>query len=264
MARPRWRLGSRCVDDLCLAEHDHHLTLVCRINFDLHWVAHPPGGTPCPSPTSCSRTTRSTPRASTARSPSRPSKHIAVLACMDARLNVYGVLGLEEGEAHVIRNAGGVVTDDEIRSLAISQRLLGTKEIVLIHHTDCGMLTFTDEEFADSSLEADTGERAGLGVGSLRRPRRRRAQLDRADQGEPVHPAHRPGPRVRVRRRHRSAARGRLGGASESAPSRAGFRADLARRRCEGGPEARRVADNAARSDAKARAAGASDLGDAP
>ena len=72
--------------------------------------------------------------------PLPPSKHIAVLACMDARLNVYGALGLEEGEAHVIRNAGGVVTDDEVRSLAISQRLLGTKEIVLIHHTDCGML----------------------------------------------------------------------------------------------------------------------------
>jgi carbonic anhydrase len=79
--------------------------------------------------------------------PLPPSKHVAVLACMDARLNVYGVLGLEEGEAHVIRNAGGVVTDDEIRSLAISQRLLGTKEIVLIPHTDCGMLTFTDDEF---------------------------------------------------------------------------------------------------------------------
>jgi carbonic anhydrase len=79
--------------------------------------------------------------------PLPPSKHVAVLACMDARINVYGVLGLEEGEAHVIRNAGGVVTDDEIRSLAISQRLLGTKEIVLVHHTDCGMLTFTDDEF---------------------------------------------------------------------------------------------------------------------
>ena len=90
--------------------------------------------------------------------PLPPAKHIAVLACMDARLNVYGALGLEEGESHVIRNAGGVVTDDEIRSLAISQRLLGTKEIVLIHHTDCGMLTFTDEDFADS-LEQDTGQR---------------------------------------------------------------------------------------------------------
>jgi carbonic anhydrase len=90
--------------------------------------------------------------------PLPPSKHIAVLACMDARLDVYRVLGLAEGEAHVIRNAGGVVTDDEIRSLAISQRLLGTKEIVLIHHTDCGMLTFTDEELL-RAIEQDTGVR---------------------------------------------------------------------------------------------------------
>src|ERR1700736_3172035 len=79
--------------------------------------------------------------------PLPPSKHVAVVACMDARLNVYGILGLKEGEAHVIRNAGGVVTDDEIRSLAISQRLLATTEIILIHHTDCGMLTFTDDSF---------------------------------------------------------------------------------------------------------------------
>ncbi len=78
--------------------------------------------------------------------PLPPAKNIAVVACMDARLNVYGMLGLEEGDAHVIRNAGGVITDDEIRSLAISQRLLGTREIILIHHTDCGMLTFTDDE----------------------------------------------------------------------------------------------------------------------
>ena len=75
--------------------------------------------------------------------PLPPSKHVAVVACMDARLDVYRILGLKDGEAHVIRNAGGVVTDDEIRSLAISQRLLGTREIILIHHTDCGMLTFT-------------------------------------------------------------------------------------------------------------------------
>ncbi|MEJ7831905.1 MAG: carbonic anhydrase [Nocardioides sp.] len=90
--------------------------------------------------------------------PLPPSKHIAVVACMDARLNVYGALGLEEGESHVIRNAGGVITDDEIRSLAISQRLLGTQEIVLIHHTDCGMVTFDDTEFRDA-VEADTGTR---------------------------------------------------------------------------------------------------------
>ncbi|MFD2467612.1 beta-class carbonic anhydrase [Amycolatopsis silviterrae] len=88
--------------------------------------------------------------------PLPPAKHVAVLACMDARLNVYGVLGLEEGDAHVIRNAGGVVTEDEIRSLAISQRLLGTTEIILIHHTDCGMLTFTDDEFR-TSIRRDTG-----------------------------------------------------------------------------------------------------------
>jgi carbonic anhydrase len=90
--------------------------------------------------------------------PLPPAKQVAVLACMDARIDVYRVLGLNEGEAHVIRNAGGVVTDDEIRSLAISQRLLGTKEIILIHHTDCGMLTFSDEDFR-SSIEQDTGVR---------------------------------------------------------------------------------------------------------
>ncbi len=79
--------------------------------------------------------------------PLPPSARLAVVACMDARLDVYRVLGLELGQAHVIRNAGGVITDDEIRSLTISQRLLGTTSIVLIHHTDCGMLTFTDDQF---------------------------------------------------------------------------------------------------------------------
>jgi len=88
--------------------------------------------------------------------PLPPAKGVAVIACMDARLNVYGILGLNEGEAHVIRNAGGVVTDDEIRSLAISQRLLGTREIILIHHTDCGMLTFTDDAFK-RAIQDDTG-----------------------------------------------------------------------------------------------------------
>jgi carbonic anhydrase len=88
--------------------------------------------------------------------PIPPGKKLAVVACMDARLNVYALLGLAEGDAHVIRNAGGVVTDDEIRSLAISQRLLGTEEIILIHHTDCGMLTFTDDAFK-ASIQADTG-----------------------------------------------------------------------------------------------------------
>src|SRR5947208_8457832 len=85
-----------------------------------------------------------------------PGKHTAVIACMDARLNPYGVLGLSEGDSHVIRNAGGVVTDDVIRSLTISQRLLGTEEIVLIHHTDCGMLPFTDGDFRES-IQNETG-----------------------------------------------------------------------------------------------------------
>ena len=88
--------------------------------------------------------------------PLPPAKGVAVVACMDARLNVYAILGLAEGEAHVIRNAGGVITDDEIRSLTISQRLLGTREIILIHHTDCGMLTFTDDDFK-ASIQKETG-----------------------------------------------------------------------------------------------------------
>ncbi len=88
--------------------------------------------------------------------PLPPGKGVAVVACMDARLNVYGMLGLEEGDAHVIRNAGGVITDDEIRSLAISQRLLGTREIILIHHTDCGMLTFSEDE-VKQQIQLDVG-----------------------------------------------------------------------------------------------------------
>jgi carbonic anhydrase len=90
--------------------------------------------------------------------PMPPAKHLAVVACMDARLDVHAILGLEEGEAHVIRNAGGVVTDDAIRSLAISQRLLGTNEIVLIHHTDCGMLTFKDDD-VKAKIEDEVGIR---------------------------------------------------------------------------------------------------------
>jgi carbonic anhydrase len=90
--------------------------------------------------------------------PVPPARRVAVVACMDARLNVFAMLGLDEGDAHVIRNAGGVVTDDTIRSLAISQRLLGTEEVILIHHTGCGMLSFSDDEFRDA-IEKDTGIR---------------------------------------------------------------------------------------------------------
>jgi carbonic anhydrase len=90
--------------------------------------------------------------------PMPPARGTAVVACMDARLNTTGLLGLQEGDAHVIRNAGGVVSDDVVRSLAISQRLLGTREIILIHHTDCGMVTFKDDE-VKAQIEADTGIR---------------------------------------------------------------------------------------------------------
>jgi carbonic anhydrase len=95
--------------------------------------------------------------------PMPPATHVAVVACMDARLNPYGLLGLAEGDAHVIRNAGGVVTEDVIRSLAISQRLLGTREIILIHHTDCGMLTFKDDD-VKAAIEADTGIRPSFAL----------------------------------------------------------------------------------------------------
>jgi len=99
--------------------------------------------------------------------PLPPAKHVAVLACMDARLDVHKILGLQEGDAHVIRNAGGAATDDAIRSLAISQRLLGTKEIVLIHHTDCGMLTFRDDDLK-RKIEDETGIRPAFAFEAFR------------------------------------------------------------------------------------------------
>ena len=153
--------------------------------------------------------------------PMPPSRQVAVVACMDARLNVYGILGLAEGEAHVIRNAGGVVTDDEIRSLAISQRLLGTREIILIHHTDCGMLTFTDDDFKAADPGRD-GDQACLGrVEAFDDLDYRRPAVGRADQGQPVHPAPRRGARLRLRCRDRQAQRGqvaRAGAASAKVP----------------------------------------------
>ena len=95
--------------------------------------------------------------------PLPPARNLAVVACMDARLDVHKILGISEGDAHVIRNAGGVVSDDAIRSLVISQRLLGTTAIVLIHHTDCGMLTFRDDDVKDA-IEADTGLRPSFSM----------------------------------------------------------------------------------------------------
>jgi|SRR5579884_2023604 len=98
--------------------------------------------------------------------PLPPSSHVAVVACMDARLDVYRILGLKPGEAHVIRNAGGIIDDSAIRSLAISQRLLGTREIVLIHHTDCGMLTFTDDELR-RQIATDVGFAPSFAFGAF-------------------------------------------------------------------------------------------------
>ena len=141
--------------------------------------------------------------------PMPPSAHLAVVACMDARLNVYAILGLGDGEAHVIRNAGGVITDDEIRSLAISQRLLGTQEIILIHHTDCGMLTFTDDAFKQS-IQDETGIKPPWAAESFSDLDRGRAPVDRPDQGQPVRAAQGRHPRFRLRCRHGQAQRGEL------------------------------------------------------
>lgn len=116
--------------------------------------------------------------------PMPPSRHVAVVACMDARLDVYRVLGLGEGEAHCIRNAGGVVSDDVIRSLAISQRLLGTREIILIHHTDCGMLTFTDDAFK-ADIEKDTGIRPSWAAEAFNDPAEDARQSLRRIQASP-------------------------------------------------------------------------------
>ncbi len=90
--------------------------------------------------------------------PLRPRKRVAVLACMDSRLRIFGMLGLEEGDAHIVRNAGGIASEDAIRSIIISQRLLGTREIIVIHHTDCGMETFTDDALR-AEIERETGIR---------------------------------------------------------------------------------------------------------
>ena len=131
-----------------------------------------------------------------------------MVACMDARLNPYGILGLSEGDAHVIRNAGGVVTDEEIRSLAISQHMLGTEEIMLIHHTDCGMLTYTEDRFPGEARIRD-GRPARLDDAFVHRPRGGPAQAGGAHPGEPLHPAQERA-RFRLRGREREAARGHL------------------------------------------------------
>lgn len=139
--------------------------------------------------------------------PMPPSKHIAIVACMDARLDVYRMLGIKEGEAHVIRNAGCVVTDDVIRSLAISQRLLGTREIILLHHTDCGMLTFTDDDFK-RAIQDETGIRPTWSPESYPDAVEDVRQSLRPHRGQPVrHQAH-VAARLRLRCRHRQTQRG--------------------------------------------------------
>ncbi len=116
-----------------------------------------------------------------------PAKKVSIVACMDARIETGRLLGLEEGDAHVIRNAGGVVTDDVIRSLAISQRLLGTQEIILIHHTDCGMLTFRDDE-VKAQIEADTGLRPPFALEAFSDPEDDVRQSIRRIQASPFVP----------------------------------------------------------------------------
>ena len=141
--------------------------------------------------------------------PIPPAGKAAVVACMDARLDPAGLLGLSEGDAHVIRNAGGVVSDDVIRSLVISQRLLGTEEIILVHHTDCGMVTFKDDDLK-AAIEADTGLRPTFLHGSLPGCRGGRSPVHAPHRGVPLHSNQGPRPRLRLRRRDRSLERGDL------------------------------------------------------
>ncbi len=101
------------------------------------------------------------------RSSPRPSMNVAILTCMDSRIRVFEIFGLKQGEAHVLRNAGGVVTDDMIRSLALSQRKLGTREVLLVHHTNCGLQLVTEDDFKDE-LERDSGLRPTWSVEAFR------------------------------------------------------------------------------------------------
>ena len=137
-----------------------------------------------------------------------PARGLAVVACMDARLDVYRVLGLKEGDAHVIRNAGGVVSDDAIRSLVISQRFLGTREIMLIHHSDCGMMTFRDDAAKDE-IENETGLTPVLRAGGVWRPGSGRASVHCPYQGQSLHTLEGPSSRLCIRLRDRAPQRGR-------------------------------------------------------
>ena len=137
----------------------------------------------------------------------RPVLQVAVVACMDARLDLHDALGLELGDCHTIRNAGGVVTDDVIRSLTISQRALGTRSVILIHHTGCGLQSLT-EDFRHE-LETEVGQRPAWAVEAFRDVGPGRTAVDAAGPHLAVPAAHRRRPRLRLRRDHRSAARDR-------------------------------------------------------
>ena len=142
--------------------------------------------------------------------PLPPAKKLFVLACMDARLHVSRILGLQEGDAHVFRNAGGVATMDAIRSLTISQRLLGTEDVILIHHTDCGMLT--QGRRGQRSNRGGYGHPAGLPTRGVLEPREGRAPVDRPDQGQPLHSPQGQDPWLRIRRQVGASERSRRGG----------------------------------------------------
>ncbi len=137
-----------------------------------------------------------------------PRRRLVIVTCMDSRLDVFKALGLHEGEAHILRNAGGVITDDVIRSLAVSQRRLGTRSVMLIHHTDCGMQTLTDDGFR-AELQEATGLAPAFAIESFTRRRRRRAPVDPARAPLAVRAAPRERARLRLRRRHARPARGR-------------------------------------------------------
>lgn len=119
--------------------------------------------------------------------PMPPSKHVAVVACMDARLDVYRILGLKDGEAHVIRNAGGVITDDVIRSLVLSQRFMGTREVVLVHHTDCGLMRVSEDQLR-AEIERETGMRPSFSFESFQDPYANVRQSIRRLQNSPYLP----------------------------------------------------------------------------
>ena len=142
----------------------------------------------------------------------RPSRELAIVTCMDSRLDVFAALGLGNGEAHVLRNAGGVITDDVIRSLAISQRLLGTREVMLIHHSDCGMQKISDDGFR-AELQEETGVAPSFAIESFADLEADVAPVDPARAALRLPSPPRRGARLRLRRRQPPPARGRRPGA---------------------------------------------------